>query len=170
MPTTIDGTKLLYGTDGYLTVNSTDVGATEGDFEVTMNTTEYYPDLHQSLLPLAGTGKIIGADGSIKTKLTQYTYSVLSTLFSVGASSDANSEKIGSGALGTITELNNVVLTGLQRNDGRPVRITMAKARVTGGITLTLSKKQNASMDVEFKPLGVTSAPNTFPMWIEIGK
>ena len=170
MPTTFDSTKMLYGTDGYLTVNNVDVGATEDDFEVSMDTTEFYPELHQALMPLAGSGKIIGADGELTTKITQFVYTILAAMFSFGASSDANSEKIGSGLLGTVTEMDNVVLTGLSRNDGKLVRVTMAKARVTSPFKLTLSRKKNASLSITFKPLGLSTAPSRFPMWIEFQK
>lgn len=170
MPVTIDSTKNLYGTDGFLTVNAVDVGATEDDFEVSMDTTEFYPDLHQALMPLAGSGKIIGADGELTVKITQFVYTLLSTLFSMGASSDANSEKIGSGLLGTVTEIDNVILTGLSRNDGKAVRVTMAKARVSSPFKLTLSKKKNASLALTFKPLALATAPSRFPMWIEFAK
>lgn len=170
MPTTIDGTKLLYGTDGYLTVNAVDVGATEDDFEVSMDATEFYPELHQALMPIAGTGKIIGADGEVTVKIAQFAYTTLSTMYSLGASSDASSEKIGSGALGTISELDNIILTGMSRNDGKAFRVTMAKGRVSSPIKLTLSKKKNASLAITFKPLAVASAPSRFPMWIEFAK
>jgi len=161
---------LLYGTDGYVSVNSTDIGATTGDIVVEMATEEYYPDLMQARLPLAGTGKIIGASGKITVTMAEWNYAVLATLHSLGHSSSANSEQIGSGALGTITELDNVKVEGVTKNDGKAFRVTMAKARVTSPLSATLSEKQETGLEVVFEALGTTSAPNTFPMYIEIAK
>lgn len=162
--------KLLYGTDGYVTANGTDLGATSGDIAVEMATEEYYPDLMQARLPLAGTGKVIGAGGKVTVTMEEWAYSVLSLLFSVGASSDADSEKIGSGALGTITEIDNVIVTGVSRNDGKAFKVTMAKARVTSPVQATLSEKQETGLEVVFEALGTPSAPSTMPMWIEFDK
>lgn len=162
--------NMLYGTDCYVTANGTDLGATIGDVVIEMTAEEYYPDLMQARLPLAGTGKIIGAAGKATVTLAEWAYAVLSTLFSFGASSDANSEKIGSGALGTITELDTVIVTGVTRNDGKAFRATIAKARVTSPLSATLSEKQETGLEVVFEALGTPSAPSTMPMWIEIAK
>jgi hypothetical protein len=160
--------NLLYGTDGYVTVNSVDVGATQGDIVIEMSTDEYYPDLMQARLPLVGTGKIIGAAGKITVTLVEWAYAVLATLYSMGSSSDANSEQIGSGALGTITELTNVVVQGVTKNNAKAFKATMAAARVTSPLSATLSETQNTGLEVVFEALGTTSAPSTMPMWIQI--
>ena len=160
--------RLLYGTDGYVTVNGTDVGATIGEISAELTTEEFYPDLAQSRLPLMGTGKIIGASGKITVTLAEWSYAVLSTLYSMGASSNANSEQIGSGALGTITELTNVVITGVTRNDSKAFKVTMAAARVTSPLSIKLSEKENAGLEVTFEALGTAAAPNTMPMWVQI--
>lgn len=160
--------RLLYGTDAYITLNGTDAGATIGDIVIEMATEEYYPDLMQARLPLAGTGKVIGASGKVTVSLSEWAYAVLSTLYSFGASSDANSEKIGSGPLGTITEIDTVIVTGVTRNDGKKFRCTIAKARVTSPLSAPLSEKQETGLEVVFEALGTPSAPSTMPMWIEI--
>ena len=156
------------GTDGYVTVNGTDVGATIGDITIEMATEEYYPDLMQARLPLSGTGKIIGATGSITVTLAEWNYAVLSTLYSLGASSNASSEQIGSGALGTITELTNVIVLGVSKNSGKAWKATMAKARVTSPLSATLSKSQETGLEVTFEALGTTAAPNTYPLYIQM--
>ena len=164
------GNYILYGTNGYLTVNGTDVGSTIGDIQVEMATEEYYPDLAQARGPVSGTGKIIGATGKITATLAEWNYTILSTLTSLGASTDANSETIGSGTLGTITELTNVVVTGLSRNDGKAFKATIAKARVTSPIAATLAEKQETGLEVVFEALFTTNNPNTFPMWVQFAK
>lgn len=133
-----------------------------------MATEEYYPDLLQALGPVAGTGKIIGATGTITCTMAEWNYTVLAALFHLGQSTDANSQKIGSGAVGTITELDNVVITGLTRNDSKPFRVTAAKARVTSPVATTLGKGEVAGLEVTFETLYTTASPSTFPMYIEI--
>lgn len=164
----VTANHLLYGTDGYVTVNGTDVGATIGDIVVEMATEEYYPDLMQARLPLSGTGKIIGATGTITVTLAEWNYAVLSVLYSLGSSSNANSEQIGSGALGTITELTNVIVLGCSKNSGKAWKATMAKARVTSPLSATLSESQETGLEVTFEALGTTAAPSTYPLMIQM--
>ena len=165
-----DSTKIVYGTGGYVTVNSTDLGHYLGEIAVEMSTSEYYPDLARALGPVSGTGKIIGGVAKITLTLAEWQYSILSTLFSMGASSDANSEKIGSGSLGTITELTTVVVTGFTRNDAKAMRATIAKARVTSPVAITLSKSKESGLQVTFEALYTDAAPSTMPAWLEIAK
>lgn len=153
-----------------MTINGTDVGATIGDIVVEMTAEEYYPDLFQARLPLSGTGKIIGASGKITVTLAEWAYSVLSTLYSLGASSNANSEQIGSGALGAITELTDVKVMGVSKNSGKAFEVTIAKARVTSPLSATLSEGQETGLEVVFEALGTASAPSTMPMWISMAK
>jgi hypothetical protein len=133
-----------------------------------MGTEEYYPDLMQARLPLSGTGKIIGATGKITVTLAEWNYAVLSTLYSLGASSNASSEQIGSGALGTITELTSVVVLGVSKNSGKAWKATLAKARVTSPLSATLSESQESGLEVVFEALGTSSAPSTHPMMIQM--
>lgn len=161
---------ILYGTNGYMTVGGTDIGSTSGDFVIEMATEEYYPDLAQALGPLVGTGKIIGATGKITVKLAEWNYAVLSLLHHLGASSDASSETIGSGSLGTITELSNIIITGISRNDGKAFKCTMDKGRVTSPIGATLSEKSEAGLEVTFECLYTTANPAKFPMYIQFAK
>lgn len=165
-----DSTKLLYGTNGYVTVNSTDLGHYLGDIEINLETKEYYPELSRAMGEVSGTGKITGGVSEITITLAEWQYAILSTLFSMGASSDANSEKIGSGALGTITELTNIVATGFTRNDNKPFRVTIPKGRATSPIAVTLAKAKESGLKVTFKGLFTDAAPSTMPGWIEIGK
>lgn len=162
-----DATKIIYGTDGYVTVDGTDLGHYLGDIEIEMAPEEYYPDFSRARGPVSGSGKIIGATGKVTLTLAEWQFSVLSTLFSLGSSSDANSEKIGSGTIGTITELDNVIVTGITRNDSKAVKVTIVKARVTSPIATNLSEKQESGLAVTFEALYLDAAPSTFPMYVE---
>lgn len=164
------GNYILYGTNGYMTVNGTDVGATIGDIAIEMATEEYYPDLAQARGPVSGTGKIIAGTGKITATLAEWNYTVLSALHHLGASTDANSETIGSGTIGTITELTNVIVTGVSRNDGKAFKATIAKARVTSPISATLSEKQESGLEVTFEALYTLNSPSTYPMWVQFSK
>jgi len=158
---------ILYGTSGFLTVNAVDLGATLGDISLEMGTEEYYPDLAQARGPLVGTGKIVGASGKITVTLAEWNFAVLKTLFSSGYSSDASSEVIGSGALGTITELTNVVITGLDRNDGKAFVATIPHARVTSPIATTLAETSESGIEITFEALFTATAPATMPIWVK---
>jgi hypothetical protein len=162
------GSYILYGTNAYITVNGTDIGSLIGDISVEMTTEEYYPDLLQALGPVSGTGKIIGATGTVTCTMAEWYYTVLAALFHLGSSTDANSQKIGSGSVGTITELTNVIITGMTRNDNKAFRVTIAKARVTSPVATTISKSEIAGIEVTFESLYTTNAPSTFPMFVEI--
>lgn len=162
--------KLLYATNGYLTVNGTDVGATLGEFSIEMAAETYYPDLAQAPMPVAGTGKVISASGKITATLAEWTYNVLSALYAQFGSNSSTSETIGSGSIGTITELDNIIITGITRNDGKAFKCTMVKGRITSPIAATLSKSQEAGIEVTFESLSVVNAPSVFPMFIQFEK
>ena len=161
---------ILYGTDGYVTANSTDLGHTIGDIEIELSTEEYYPDLSRARGPVMGTGRIIGAAAKVTVTLAEWQYATMSTLFSSGASSDANSEKIDSGTLGDVTEITNIVVTGVTRNDGKAFRVTLPYARVTSPIAATLAEASESGLEVTFEALFTDGAPKTMPGWIEIAK
>lgn len=165
-----DATKIVYGTDCYITVDGTDLGHLLGDVEIEMTPEPYYPDFSRARGRISGSGRIIGAEGKITGTLAEWQYAILSTLYSLGNSSDANSEKIGSGSLGTVTELTNVIVTGFTRNDAKPMRATIAKAIVTSPVATTLAESQESGLSVTFEALYTDAAPKTFPMFIEIGK
>ena len=161
---------LVYGTNGFLTVNSVDLGATLGDFSVEWMVEQYYPDIAQALGPVSGTGRVVKGEFRIKTQLAEWTYAVLAQILSTyGASSDANSETIGGGELGLITEVDNVVLTGLHRNDGKPVRISILKAYVEAD-NLSVSKSKETGIGVTFHGLYNATEPSQMPGKIEFGK
>ena len=58
--TTPDSTNIVYGTGGFVTVNSTDLGHYLGEIAAELATSEYYPDLSRAMGPVAGTGKVTG--------------------------------------------------------------------------------------------------------------
>lgn len=161
---------ILYGTDGYVTVNGTDLGHTIGDIQIELSTEEYYPDLSRARGPVLGTGRIVGAGSKVTVTVAEWQYATLGTLFSSGASSDANSEKLGSGSLGTITELTNVIVTGVTRNDGKAFRCTLGYARVTSPIAADLAESAESGLEITFEALFTDAAPKTMPGWIEIAK
>jgi len=161
------GNYILYGTNAYVTVNGVDLGATIGDIAVNMQTEEYYPDLFQARGPVSGTGKIIGASGSVTVTMAEHNWTVLSALWSAGSGSDASSQMIGSGTLANITELNNVIVTGASRNDGKLFVVTIPKARATSPVAITLSESQESGIEVTFEALFTLNAPDKMPMWIK---
>ena len=161
---------LLYGTNGFLTVNNTDLGATLGDFSVEWSAEQYYPDIAQALGPVSGTGRVVKGEFRIKTQLAEWTYAVLAEILATyGASSDANSETLGGGRLGSITEVDNVVLTGLHRNDGKPVRVSILRAYVEAD-NLSISKSKETGIGVTFQGLYNATAPDTMPGKIEFAR
>jgi hypothetical protein len=161
---------LLYGTNGFIKVGTTDLGATLGDFSVEWMAEQYYPDIAQALGPVSGTGRVVKGEFRLKTQLAEWTYAVLAEILATyGVSSDANSETIGGGRLGLITEIEDVVLMGLTRNDGKPVRITIAKAYVEAD-NLTVSKSKETGIGVTFHGLYNATAPDTMPGKIQFGK
>ena len=165
-----DSTKILYGTDGYLTVNGTDIGHLSGDIVLDFPLDVYYPELSRARGKVKGTGRVTGGIPKITCTMAQWQYSVLSTLYSHGAVSDANSEKIGSGAIGTVTEIPNIIVTGVTRNDGKAFRATLAYAIVSSPISVTLAKAAESLLEVTFEALYTDAAPSTYPGWIEFAK
>jgi hypothetical protein len=154
---------ILYGTDGFVTVNTVDLGATEDAITIEWSVEQYYPDLAQARGKVSGTGRVVAGEFSIKVKVTQWQYSILSTLVgSYGTSSDADSEQLGGGTLGTITEVTNVIVTGISRNDGKAFKATIAKAYVEVG-NIELNEKSETTLELTFFGLYTTSAPKTLP-------
>lgn len=161
---------LLYGTNGYLTVDSIDLGSTLGDFSVEWSIEQYYPDIHQALGPVSGTGRVVKGEFRIKTTLAEWTYAVLSSILATyGASSDANSETLGGGQLGSIQEVDNVILTGLTRNDNKAVKVTMLKAYVEAD-NLSISKTKETGIGVTFHGLYNATEPDRMPGKIQFAK
>lgn len=161
------GNNILYGTDGFLTVAGTDIGATEDSLSVEWSIEQYYPDLAQARGPVAGTGRVIKGDFKIKAKITEFQYAYLSLFCgSYGASSDANSEKIGGGVLGTITEVANVIITGVTRNDGKAFKATIPLAFVELG-NIELNESKETVMEVTFNGLYTLTNPKTLPGYIQ---
>lgn len=159
---------LLYGTNGFITVDGTDLGATRGEFQVEWSLEMYYPDLAQALGPVSGTGRVIKGEFRLRTTMTEWVFSVLSNILaSYGVSSDANSEKIGGGQLGPITEVDDVILTGIRRNDGKAVRVTIPRAYVEAG-NVSVSKSQEAGIEVTFHGVYTATDPEKLPGFIEI--
>ena len=138
-----------------MTVGGTDIGATLGEFQVEMSQEVYYPDLQQAPMPVAGTGKVISASGKITVTLAEWQYSVLSLLFASYGSNSSTSQTIGSGSIGTVTELDNIIVNGLEKNSGKDVKITMIKGRITSPLGATSSKAQETGIEVTFESLSV---------------
>lgn len=161
-------TNMLFGTNCYLTVNSTDIGALTGDVAIEMTAEVYYPDIMQAPMPVAGTGKVITAGGKITCTMVEWTYTVLSVLYAQFGANSSTSQTIGSGSIGTVTELDNVIITGTEKNSGKDFKVTMVKARITSPLATTLSKTQEAQIEVTFEALSVVNSPATFPMYIQM--
>lgn len=163
-------TNLLYGTDGYLTVNGTDLGATSGDLEIEWTLTQYYPNIAQARGPVAGTGRVTEGTFKITVTIMEWTYAVLTKFIgSWGYSSTAASERLGGGDLKYVTEVDNVIVTGLTRNDQKAVAVTLPKAYVELG-NVNFSEDKETTMQVTFTGLFTTTNPSRLPGYIEIAK
>lgn len=161
------GNNILYGTGGFLTVGGTDIGATEDAISVEWSIEQYYPNLAQARGPVAGTGRTIKGEFKIKCKITEWQYSILSLFCgSYGASSDANSEKIGGGTLGTVTEVSNVIVTGVTRNDNKAFKATIPTAYVELG-NIELSEDKETVLEVTFNGLFTLTSPTVLPGYIQ---
>lgn len=161
------GNNILYGTDGFLTIGSTDLGATEDSISIEWSIDQYYPSLAQARGNVAGTGRVVKGEFKIKVKITEWQYTVLAMFCgSYGASSDANSQKIGGGVLGTITEVSNVKVTGITRNDGKAFQAVVGIAYVEIG-NVDLAEAKETTLEVTFNGLFTTSAPKTMPGFIQ---
>lgn len=159
---------ILYGTDGFLTIGTTDLGATQDDISVEWMVDQYYPDLAQARGPVAGTGRVVKGEFKIKCKLTEWQYAVLSLFCgSYGASSNANSQRIGGGTLGTITEVSTIKVTGITRNDGKAFQAIIPTGYVELG-NISLAEAKETPLEVTFNGLYTTAAPKTLPGYVEI--
>lgn len=161
---------ILYGTDGFMTVNAVDLGATIGDITVEWGVTHYYPDLAQARGPVSGTG--IVTDGFFRAQVTIAEWKwtqIAEVMGSIGSVSSGDSYKLGGRALSTAVEVSNVIVTGVQKNGGKDFRATIPKAYVTvGGIVLSETKE--TGLQLTFEGLYSTAAPTTLPGYIEIEK
>lgn len=162
------GNNILYGTDGYLTIGSTDLGATQDSISIEWSIEQYYPDLAQARGPVAGTGRVIKGEFKVKVKLTEWQYSILSLFCgSYGASSNANSQRIGGGTLGTVTEVSNVKVTGITRNDGKAFQAVIPTAYVEIG-NIELAETKESTLEVTFMGLFTLTNPKALPGYLEI--
>jgi len=161
---------ILYGTNAYVTVDGTDLGATLGDIEIKIGLEQYYPDFAQARGPVAGTGKVKSGTFSVSTTISEWSWATLSNVMgSIGADSSGASEKYGGAALDDIVEVENVVVKGVTRNDGKAMRVTIPKAYVeVEGFTLT--ENQETGIKVTFVGLYEDTSPTTLPGYIEIEK
>lgn len=162
--------NLLYGTNAYLTVNSQDIGATLGDVEIAWGITQYYPDIAQALGPVAGTGKVTEGSFSVKVTISEWSWTILNEVVgSIGADSSGTSYKLGGASLGSISEISDVIVTGLTRNDGKEFKATITSAYVDVG-DITLTKGSETGLELTFHGLYTTSNPDQLPGKIEIEK
>lgn len=168
--TAATATNLVYGTDGYVTVNGTDLGATSGGIAVEWSLTQYYPNIAQARGPVMGTGRVTEGKFSVKCTILEWTYAVLNKYIgSWGYSTSTNSERLGGGTLKYITEVTNVQVTAMSRNDQKAILITVPQAYVELG-NIDFAEDKETSMDVTFIGLFTTSSPSTLPGYIEIAK
>ena len=162
--------NILYGTNGYMTANSVNLGATEGDFSVEWGAEHYFPDLFQAFGELSGTGKVTKGFFRLKTTLAEFGWTNLSAILAeLGADSSGSSYKFGGGTMGDLVELTNVILLGLTRNDGKPVRVTLPKAYVEVD-AIAFSKAKESTLPVTFFGLYTATDYNKLPGYVEIAK
>lgn len=164
------GSNILYGTDGYVTVNGTDVGATEGDIVVQWSLTQYYPDLAQARGPVSGTGIVSEGTFNVTVTLAEFSWTNLSVVMgSLGATSTGTSYKFGGSALNDVTEVSNVAVVGVSRNDGKAFTAIIPTAYVEIG-NLNLSEGKESTIEVTFHGLYTTALPTTLPGSIQFQK
>lgn len=162
--------NILYGTDGYVTVNGNDIGATVGEITIEWGVTQTYPDLAQARGPVAGTGRTTEGFFRIRVTLAEWDYDNLQHVMgSIGADSSGASEKFGGATLGDVVEVDNVKVTGVLRQDGKAFEATIPKAYVEVG-NITLAEGDITTLEVTFHGLYTTDAPKTLPGYIEIEK
>lgn len=162
--------NILYGNDGYITVNSVDLGATEGEFTIEWGAEHYFPDLAQAMGPLSTTGKVTGGFFRIKATLAEFGWTNLAAFMAeLGADSSGDSYKFGGGALGNISELTNVILLGLTTNGSKAVKATIPKAYVEVD-SIGFGKGKEATMPVTFFGLYTATDYNKLPGYIQIQK
>lgn len=162
------GDNILYGTDGYVTIGTTDLGATQDSISVEWSVEQYYPDIAQARGPVAGTGRVIKGEFKIKVKLTEWQYSILQLFCgSYGASSNANSQRIGGGTLGVVTEVDDVTVTGVTRNDGKAFQAVIPTAYVEIG-NIELAEAKESTLEVTFMGLYTLTDPKKLPGYLEI--
>jgi hypothetical protein len=163
-------TQLLYGTDGYVTVAGTDLGSTTGDIAIEWSLTQYYPNIAQARGPVMGTGRVTEGKFSVKVTILEWTYAVLNKYIgSWGYSTSANSERLGGGSLKYVTEVSNVQISGMSRNDQKAILVTLPQAYIElGGVSFAEDKE--TSLEVTFNGLFTTSSPTTLPGYIDIAK
>lgn len=161
---------VMYGHNGYLKVTAVDVGATVGDFQVEWGADQYYPDLHQAMGPVVGTGKITGGFFRLSCTIAEFDYTnLVNVLGDVGADSTGSSEKFGGKALENVSEVTDVVLYGVERNDAKDVMVTIPAAYVEVG-SIGFSKTGESTLELTFHGLYAAATPSTLPGYIEIEK
>ena len=161
---------ILYGTDGYCTVDSVDLGATLGDITIQWGYTPYYPDLAQARGNVSGTG--IVTDGFFRATVTiaEWKWTQLAKVMgALGAVSSGDSYKLGGAAMAAMVEVNNVIVTGVQKNSGKDFRATIPVAYATPG-DVVLSEKKETGLQITFEGLFTAAAPTKLPGYIEIEK
>ena len=162
--------ELLYGTDGYVTVDSVDLGATLGDIVIEWGYTPYYPDLAQARGPVAGTGIVTEGFFRAQVTIAEWRWANLTKVMgALGSDSSGDSYKFGGQALASMVEVDNVIVTGVQKNGGKDFKATIAKAYATPG-GVTLSEKQETGLQLTFEGLYQVASPTTLPGYVQIEK
>ena len=161
---------ILYGTDGYVTVDGVDLGATLGDITIQQGFTPYYPDLSQARGNVAGTGIVTDAFFRATVTIAEWKWTQLvKVMGSIGSTSSGDSYKLGGQAMAAMVEVDNVIVTGVQKNGGKDFKATIPKAYAMPG-DIVLSEKKETGLQITFEGLFTVSAPTTMPGYIEIEK
>lgn len=155
---------------GYVTVNGTALGARpDGDITIGITTVKDYPDLSGAIDKVRGTGAVVEASGTVQVTLNEFSYAVLCVVLGdVGYDSSGSSNKIGGQTVGTVHELADVTLTGLNKADGKAVEVTIAYAEVT--VDSLAGGNSPVQYQATFSTLVDPSTPTTFGMTIETEK
>ena len=86
----------------------------------------------------------------------------------IGYDSTGSSNKIGGQTVGTVHELADVIITGVNRADGQEVKVTIPYATVM--VDSLAGGNSPVQYQVTFETLVDPTTPDTFGMYIEIEK
>lgn len=161
---------ILFGTDGYCSVDGVDLGALLGDITIQWGYTPYFPDFAQARGPVSGSGIITDAFFRATVNIAEWKWTQLTKVMgSIGSTSSGDSYKLGGQTMSSMVEVSTVIITGVQKNSGKDFKATIAKAYVIPG-DIVLSEKKETGLQLTFEGLYTAAAPTTLPGYIEIEK
>lgn len=164
---------LVIAPGAYVTVGGTDIGALVNEIVYRVRREIYHPDLYGAKGEIKGTGHDIRAVPELTFTMTEFEYAKLQKAMArVGADSDANSEWIGGGTIGAIsdTDYPEVKVLGVTRHDGKAIEVVLNQAYISNEPEVTFSDREDSTIEVTFTGVYTAAAPTTFPAKLYIAK